>query len=158
VIYSKRQLNVPTFSILRPSKIYPNRDIRFQNIPSGNPVGTNSSWHTCGSWTSCPWRRGKLSRTFQAICHGRTNLISTCGYLRWLLCTYVCTYMWRHVRWGDSPCMYSKLYAFFLRIFVRIEFLIIWVNLRMVILVLKLEIDFLCMEYNHGWYMVWTLL
>jgi hypothetical protein len=28
---------MPTFSIPRPSKIYPNRDFWFENIPSGNP-------------------------------------------------------------------------------------------------------------------------
>jgi hypothetical protein len=30
-------LKVPTFFIPRPSKIYPNLDIWFENIPSGNP-------------------------------------------------------------------------------------------------------------------------
>jgi hypothetical protein len=28
---------IPTFSIARPSKIYPNLDFWFENIPSGNP-------------------------------------------------------------------------------------------------------------------------
>jgi hypothetical protein len=40
--YTKWPYNIPTFSILRPSKIYPNRDFWFENIPSGNP-GTNCS-------------------------------------------------------------------------------------------------------------------
>jgi hypothetical protein len=31
--------NIPTSSIARPSKIYPNLDFWFENIPSGNPVG-----------------------------------------------------------------------------------------------------------------------
>jgi hypothetical protein len=35
-IYSKRPQNVPTVSISRPSKIYPNWDFLFPNIPSGN--------------------------------------------------------------------------------------------------------------------------
>jgi hypothetical protein len=29
---------MPAFSILRPSKIYPNRDFCFENKPSGNPA------------------------------------------------------------------------------------------------------------------------
>jgi hypothetical protein len=36
VIYSKWPKNVPTFSIPRPSKIYPNWDFWFDNKPSGN--------------------------------------------------------------------------------------------------------------------------
>jgi hypothetical protein len=31
-------INMPTFSILRPSKIYPNWDFWFENIASGNPA------------------------------------------------------------------------------------------------------------------------
>jgi hypothetical protein len=31
-------VNIPTLSITRPSKIYPNWDFWFENIPSGNPV------------------------------------------------------------------------------------------------------------------------
>jgi hypothetical protein len=38
VIYSKWPKNKPNFSIPRPSKIYPNWDFWFENIPSGNPV------------------------------------------------------------------------------------------------------------------------
>jgi hypothetical protein len=30
--------NIPTFSIARPSKIYPNWTFGFENMPSGNPV------------------------------------------------------------------------------------------------------------------------
>jgi hypothetical protein len=30
---------IPTFSIPRPSKIYPNWDFWFEKIPSGNPAG-----------------------------------------------------------------------------------------------------------------------
>jgi hypothetical protein len=30
--------NMPTSSVARPSKIFPNWDFRFENIPSGNPV------------------------------------------------------------------------------------------------------------------------
>jgi hypothetical protein len=37
VVYSKSPLNTPTFSIQRPSNIYPNWDFWFENIPSGNP-------------------------------------------------------------------------------------------------------------------------
>jgi hypothetical protein len=33
--------NIPTSSIASPSKIYPNLDFWFENVPSGNPV-TNS--------------------------------------------------------------------------------------------------------------------
>jgi hypothetical protein len=36
-IYSKWSKNTPTFSIPRPSKIYPNLDFWFEDIPSGNP-------------------------------------------------------------------------------------------------------------------------
>jgi hypothetical protein len=35
--YSKWSLNIPTFTIQRPSKIYPNSDFWFENKPSGNP-------------------------------------------------------------------------------------------------------------------------
>jgi hypothetical protein len=35
--------NTPTFSILKPSKIYPNWDFWFENIPSGNPTSVTSS-------------------------------------------------------------------------------------------------------------------
>jgi hypothetical protein len=31
-------IKIPTFSILRPSKIYPNWDFGFENKPSGNPA------------------------------------------------------------------------------------------------------------------------
>jgi hypothetical protein len=37
IIYSKWPQNTPTFSIPRPSKIYPNWDFWFEKIPSGNP-------------------------------------------------------------------------------------------------------------------------
>jgi hypothetical protein len=37
-IYSKWPKNMPTLSIPRPSKIYPNCDFCFENIPSGNPA------------------------------------------------------------------------------------------------------------------------
>jgi hypothetical protein len=37
VNYSKWLLNIQTFLILRPSKIYPNWDFWFENKPSGNP-------------------------------------------------------------------------------------------------------------------------
>jgi hypothetical protein len=38
-------LSMPTFSIPRPSKIYPNWDIWNQNIPSGNPgMGRKVFW------------------------------------------------------------------------------------------------------------------
>jgi hypothetical protein len=37
VMYSKWPLNLPTFSIPRPSQIYPNWDF-VKNIPSGNPT------------------------------------------------------------------------------------------------------------------------
>jgi hypothetical protein len=33
----KGPLNIPTTSIARPSKIYPNLDYWFENIPSGDP-------------------------------------------------------------------------------------------------------------------------
>jgi hypothetical protein len=36
VKYSKRSLNIPTFCIPRPSKIYPNWDFWLENTPSGN--------------------------------------------------------------------------------------------------------------------------
>jgi hypothetical protein len=36
--YSKWLQNISTFSNLRPSKIYPNSDVWFENKPSGNPV------------------------------------------------------------------------------------------------------------------------
>jgi hypothetical protein len=29
-------IKIPTYSIARPSKIYPNKDFWFENIPSGN--------------------------------------------------------------------------------------------------------------------------
>jgi hypothetical protein len=38
IIYSKWASNIPTFSILRPSKIYPNWDFWFENISFGNPA------------------------------------------------------------------------------------------------------------------------
>jgi hypothetical protein len=38
VKYSKWPQNIPTFSILRPYKIYPDWDFWLENIPSGNPV------------------------------------------------------------------------------------------------------------------------
>jgi hypothetical protein len=37
--------NIPTSSIVRPSKIYPNLDFLFENIPSGNP---ESNHDECG--------------------------------------------------------------------------------------------------------------
>jgi hypothetical protein len=37
LINSKLEYNLPIFSIIRPSKIYPIRDFWFENIPSGNP-------------------------------------------------------------------------------------------------------------------------
>jgi hypothetical protein len=37
VKYSKWPYNIPTFPILRPSKICPNLDFWFENIPFGNP-------------------------------------------------------------------------------------------------------------------------
>jgi hypothetical protein len=37
VKYTKRPQNIPTSSIARPSKIYPDWDFWFENIPSGNP-------------------------------------------------------------------------------------------------------------------------
>jgi hypothetical protein len=37
VKYSKWSKNIPTFSIPKPSKIYPNCDFWFENKPSGNP-------------------------------------------------------------------------------------------------------------------------
>jgi hypothetical protein len=43
VKYSKRP-KLLTFSIARPSKIYPNWDFWVENIPSGNP-GMNGDWH-----------------------------------------------------------------------------------------------------------------
>jgi hypothetical protein len=36
--YSKWPHNIPTLTIKRPSKIYPNWDFWFENKPSGNPV------------------------------------------------------------------------------------------------------------------------
>jgi hypothetical protein len=36
---TKRPSNIPALSIIRPSKIYPNWDFWFENIPSGNSVG-----------------------------------------------------------------------------------------------------------------------
>jgi hypothetical protein len=36
--YTKWPYNVPTPSMARPSKIYPNSDFWFENIPSGNPA------------------------------------------------------------------------------------------------------------------------
>jgi hypothetical protein len=41
-MYYKWTKNIPTFSIPRPSKIYPNKDFWFGNIASGNP-GTDPS-------------------------------------------------------------------------------------------------------------------
>jgi hypothetical protein len=38
VKYSQMALNIPTFSIPTPSKIYPNWDFWFENLPSGNPA------------------------------------------------------------------------------------------------------------------------
>jgi hypothetical protein len=50
VIYSKRPKNLPTFSISRLSKIYPDRDFWFENIPSGNlgcqTDGTHQNYKT----------------------------------------------------------------------------------------------------------------
>jgi hypothetical protein len=37
ILYSKCALNIPTISILRPLKIYPNWDFWFENIRSGIP-------------------------------------------------------------------------------------------------------------------------
>jgi hypothetical protein len=37
VVHSKSPKNITTFSIPRPSKIYPNWYFWFENIPSGNP-------------------------------------------------------------------------------------------------------------------------
>jgi hypothetical protein len=38
VMYFKWPKNIPTFSIPRPSKIYPHCDLWLENIPSGNPA------------------------------------------------------------------------------------------------------------------------
>jgi hypothetical protein len=38
VKFSKCTLNIPRFSIPRSSKMYPNWDFWFENIPSGNPA------------------------------------------------------------------------------------------------------------------------
>jgi hypothetical protein len=38
VIYAKWPINIPFFFFPRHSKIYPNLDFWFENIPSGNPV------------------------------------------------------------------------------------------------------------------------
>jgi hypothetical protein len=35
--FTKWLQNIPTSSVERPSKIYPNWDFGFENIPSGNP-------------------------------------------------------------------------------------------------------------------------
>jgi hypothetical protein len=35
--YTKWPLNIPTFAFPRFSKIYPNWDFWYENIPSGNP-------------------------------------------------------------------------------------------------------------------------
>jgi hypothetical protein len=35
---SKSPLNKPEFSVPKPSKTYPNWDLWFENIPSGNPA------------------------------------------------------------------------------------------------------------------------
>jgi hypothetical protein len=35
---TKLPQNIPTSSIVRPSKIYPNWNFWFENIPSGNPA------------------------------------------------------------------------------------------------------------------------
>jgi hypothetical protein len=43
--YSKRPENILAFSILRPSKSYPNWDFWFKNEPSGNP----GQWRGAGS-------------------------------------------------------------------------------------------------------------
>jgi hypothetical protein len=37
VKYSEWSLNIPILSILRPSKIYPNKDFWLENKSSGNP-------------------------------------------------------------------------------------------------------------------------
>jgi hypothetical protein len=40
-VYIKRPYTIPTSSNVSPSKIYPNRDFWFENMPSGNPA---SEW------------------------------------------------------------------------------------------------------------------
>jgi hypothetical protein len=50
---TKWPYNMPTFSISRHSRIYPNWDFWFENIPSGNPV--HACMHACmyvGRWCS----------------------------------------------------------------------------------------------------------
>jgi hypothetical protein len=37
--FSTYKMHIPTFSIVRPSKMYPNLDFWFENLPSGNPGG-----------------------------------------------------------------------------------------------------------------------
>jgi hypothetical protein len=48
-------IHITTSSIARPSKIYPNRDFWFENVPSGNPGGEDFARETTnGSTTGLP--------------------------------------------------------------------------------------------------------
>jgi hypothetical protein len=51
--YTKWPLNIPTFSIPRPLKIYPNWDFWYEKMPSGNPA--QSGRILMHNYYACTW-------------------------------------------------------------------------------------------------------
>jgi hypothetical protein len=86
VIYFKWPHNVPTFSIPRPSKIDPNWDFWYENMPSGNPDADEGFF----VWVSesgflCLWHFEVGAVTLSRKCGFVTSLFFY-FYFLWLLC------------------------------------------------------------------------
>jgi hypothetical protein len=69
---TKRPLNVPTFSIPRPSKIFPNWDFWFENIPSGNPDLQLDSGQTSSATSFC---FKEVAPIYRGTSWARSNLL-----------------------------------------------------------------------------------